>query len=573
MMVVDRKRKIIVWIIWAFVLPLSIWYAYYFSPVQPEFSTLDFAVFTLIMIPAALLPVTVNYITISLTQWISLAVFLKFGLFAELMITQILVIIVMIRVKLPNDQLDRYAINSAMFALVSILSAEIFYLLGGNHEEHRITELSFLALAAVYMIAIFGTNQLLFRIAQFLLYKVRQRFFTKEVLWEVLSHLVIFPIGLILYSLYNMMGYAGVFLISIPIFSMLLLIKTYNATQNMNNYLQKAAEFGHRLNERLQVDEVLNAFIDNIVKMFPVDYLYIFDQADSKHLELIRSYEKGKYVIVEHEPLRKFEGIAGLAWGTGQALIYREKKEWINIVKGYMPGNAESVLTAPMIRNNEVVGVIFIGSVRKRMFVKFHLMIFDILCSYLAVAIDNARHYEETKVKSERCPLTNLYNARVFNEKLETIVEEQYRNEIKCLSVLMLDIDHFKKINDTYGHESGNDILCQLADLLKTMVGEKGLLARYGGEEFVILLPNMTKLEATTFGEYIRKTIENRTFIMYDDLSEVRRKLSARITVSIGVASAPEDTDEPQSLVRYADRALYIGAKRVGRNKVAGYVG
>ncbi|WP_062355409.1 sensor domain-containing diguanylate cyclase [Bacillus kwashiorkori] len=572
-MVVDRKRKIIVWIIWAFVLPLSIWYAYYFSPVQPEFSTLDFAVFTLIMIPAALLPVTVNYITISLTQWISLAVFLKFGLFAELMITQILVIIVMIRVKLPNDQLDRYAINSAMFALVSILSAEIFYLLGGNHEEHRITELSFLALAAVYMIAIFGTNQLLFRIAQFLLYKVRQRFFTKEVLWEVLSHLVIFPIGLILYSLYNMMGYAGVFLISIPIFSMLLLIKTYNATQNMNNYLQKAAEFGHRLNERLQVDEVLNAFIDNIVKMFPVDYLYIFDQADSKHLELIRSYEKGKYVIVEHEPLRKFEGIAGLAWGTGQALIYREKKEWINIVKGYMPGNAESVLTAPMIRNNEVVGVIFIGSVRKRMFVKFHLMIFDILCSYLAVAIDNARHYEETKVKSERCPLTNLYNARVFNEKLETIVEEQYRNEIKCLSVLMLDIDHFKKINDTYGHESGNDILCQLADLLKTMVGEKGLLARYGGEEFVILLPNMTKLEATTFGEYIRKTIENRTFIMYDDLSEVRRKLSARITVSIGVASAPEDTDEPQSLVRYADRALYIGAKRVGRNKVAGYVG
>lgn len=114
--------------------------------------------------------------------------------------------------------------------------------------------------------------------------------------------------------------------------------------------------------------------------------------------------------------------------------------------------------------------------------------------------------------------------------------------------------------------------MCQLADLLKSIIQSKGIVARYGGEEFAVILPGYKKEEASSFAEYIRKTIESRSFVMYNDLAEVRRKLSVRVTVSIGVSAAPADTDEPMALLRCADRALYIGVKRVGRNKVAKYV-
>lgn len=198
-------------------------------------------------------------------------------------------------------------------------------------------------------------------------------------------------------------------------------------------------------------------------------------------------------------------------------------------------------------------------------------MLIDILCSYLAVAFDNARHYEKTKYQSERDPLTNLYNARVISDRIEDAFTKLHEGQIKTLALLMVDIDHFKAVNDTYGHESGNVVLQQVANLLGKIVGNKGILGRYGGEEFTILLFDYTKKQAIDFAEYIRKTIEEYTFTLYDDLAEVRRKINIHLTVSIGVAVVPDDTEEMMELIRVADRALYLGAKQIGRNKVAEY--
>lgn len=215
--------------------------------------------------------------------------------------------------------------------------------------------------------------------------------------------------------------------------------------------------------------------------------------------------------------------------------------------------------------------MIFVASTKKKAFEKYHLMIMEILCSYLAIALDNARHYEKTKQQSERDPLTNLYNARVITEKIEEGFEQLNSGQLEKLALLMVDIDHFKSVNDTYGHESGNIVLQQVSELLKKMVGDKGILGRYGGEEFTILLPDYDKDLALDFAELIRQTIEDHVFVLYDDLAEVRRKINVRLTVSIGVAIAPDDTDEVTSFIRVADRALYLGAKQVGRNRVAEY--
>ena len=136
----------------------------------------------------------------------------------------------------------------------------------------------------------------------------------------------------------------------------------------------------------------------------------------------------------------------------------------------------------------------------------------------------------------------------------------------------MMDIDHFKSVNDTYGHQSGNDILIELARILEAEVGEEGTVARYGGEEFVILFPDYSKDLTLLFAEALRKKIEKHPFKIKTDLGADRSIQDVNITLSIGVSTAPDDSDEPNALIRNADRALYIGAKQAGRNKVAAYV-
>ena len=136
----------------------------------------------------------------------------------------------------------------------------------------------------------------------------------------------------------------------------------------------------------------------------------------------------------------------------------------------------------------------------------------------------------------------------------------------------MLDIDHFKQINDTYGHQAGNEILAKMATRLSDLIGTRGTLARYGGEEFVILLPDTDQQIALRIAENVRQTIANRPFTVQNELDPSLGFAEVNITVSIGVSTAPEDADDAMSLIRHADRALYIGAKRAGRNRVAEYV-
>lgn len=121
-------------------------------------------------------------------------------------------------------------------------------------------------------------------------------------------------------------------------------------------------------------------------------------------------------------------------------------------------------------------------------------------------------------------------------------------------------------------HQSGNEILVQMAKRIRSLIGNRGTVARYGGEEFVILLPDTNKKSALRLAEIVRLTIANRPFSTQNFLDFDEKYESVDITVSIGVASAPNDADDALALIRHADRALYIGAKREGKNRVAEYV-
>ena len=157
----------------------------------------------------------------------------------------------------------------------------------------------------------------------------------------------------------------------------------------------------------------------------------------------------------------------------------------------------QSVLCLPISRNAKIEAVLFLSTRKKSAFKQYHLQILDILCSYFTVSVEKASNVEEKVGKSERCALTKLYNYRFIEERLEYEMNRVNNGFLDDLSVLMLDIDYFKKVNDTYGHQSGNDVLKMLARILKQLVPSNGIVGRYGGEEFVFILPGMSSKKQT----------------------------------------------------------------------------
>jgi len=155
--------------------------------------------------------------------------------------------------------------------------------------------------------------------------------------------------------------------------------------------------------------------------------------------------------------------------------------------------------------------------------------------------------------------LTGLYNPRYVHERLATEVERSQRSGL-ALSLLMLDVDHFKQFNDTFGHPAGDEVLRQLARVLADVRRDGDVIARYGGEEFAVILIDTTKSTATEVAEQIRERV------FANDFSEAAQR-AGRIGVSIGVATLLDDGGDAEALVRAADTALYA-AKRAGRNRV-----
>ena len=173
--------------------------------------------------------------------------------------------------------------------------------------------------------------------------------------------------------------------------------------------------------------------------------------------------------------------------------------------------------------------------------------------------IENAYHEEIYRLTTID-GLTQVYNKRYFVETLEREIgrAQRYRRD---LSLIMFDIDHFKKVNDTFGHLAGDYVLKQLAAVIKSRIRREDILSRYGGEEFAIILPEIDHYNASQFAEKIRRLTEKAVFRFED--TEIP------VTISIGVASLAADITDPVEFVKLADQKLYE-AKNNGRNCVVG---
>ena len=222
----------------------------------------------------------------------------------------------------------------------------------------------------------------------------------------------------------------------------------------------------------------------------------------------------------------------------------------------------KSHLTLPLTLEKEILGCISINSEQPNAFDAQDLQFFSVIGYQMAATIEHLQRLSSIKNLAIYDTLTGLYNRRYFEERFGTEVQQSFTNKTP-LSLILIDIDHFKKVNDTFGHPEGDKILRGVASLLKNSVRKKDTVARYGWGEFILILPEAGVEAASMVAERIRKLVESTR------LDVGNAHLNA--TISLGISSFPSHRARSKDeLVKMADLALYR-AKREGRNRVSLY--
>ncbi|NLM16105.1 MAG: diguanylate cyclase [Candidatus Riflebacteria bacterium] len=269
------------------------------------------------------------------------------------------------------------------------------------------------------------------------------------------------------------------------------------------------------------------------------------------------SYGSG-YKTLTTTPVKLGEGVCGKVAATGEGIIANDgfKDQRFSTFDGMLP--VEDIITlisAPMKFKDGIIGVInIINKKNKRNFNENDLSLLNLIASQAAVTIENNKLYELSITDG----LSRLYVHRYFQARLSEELLRARRYALKC-SLVLIDIDHFKNFNDTYGHQVGDDVIRLVAGLLKDTVRTGiDIPCRYGGEEMTVILPETNSQEAFRTAERLRKRIEETKIPHKNEFLSV--------TVSIGVASYPEHAKDKDTLINAADKAMYV-SKGEGRNR------
>lgn len=206
----------------------------------------------------------------------------------------------------------------------------------------------------------------------------------------------------------------------------------------------------------------------------------------------------------------------------------------------------------PHRKRHSVFGISMLKKSLSEKILESEIKLIQIYGNQYAVVFENSKLQEGSTVDA----LTKLFNAKFFHNRIvsELLIAEQTESP---LSLLLFDIDHFKKFNDTYGHTTGDLVLNQVAGVVKKVCRSSDIVCRYGGEEFAVILIDTDTTGAKIVAEKIRKAVE--TYILDPQRAEIK------VTISIGIATFPEHASDKDSLINHTDQALY-SAKKSGRN-------
>ena len=323
--------------------------------------------------------------------------------------------------------------------------------------------------------------------------------------------------------------------------------------------LETIYETSRSLAEIHNMDEVLEE-INNIadgVLGFPMTSVLILDEPRTQ-LEVVAKVVNGSKQIFNIPPKIDLSGVCGRVIKTGKIQKVDDLKSDMNYIIGLEGGQSE--MAVPMRARGKIVGVLNAESTKEKAFSERDIKLFSILASSAGMAIDNARMHKQISDLTMIDDLTGIYNYRYFVQKLDEERKRATRYDLP-ISLIMMDLDWFKKTNDSYGHEVGNIVLKELVKVVQSCIRDTDTFCRYGGEEFIIILPQTKSAEAAVLAERIRAQVE-----LYDFGRSTGVK-NLKTTISLGVTAFPDNGLPTLELVQTVDMALYR-AKGSGKNMV-----
>jgi diguanylate cyclase (GGDEF)-like protein len=326
------------------------------------------------------------------------------------------------------------------------------------------------------------------------------------------------------------------------------------------------SEISHALNSSLDAKDLIDVFIRKVKTIFDCDYFGVLvtaidasgRSAGEAIIETRRNFSELEVERIKHCMVRNHAAFKGETAELESINFIFKEDMLVNIE----PRSVEIVssITLPLIFSKSILGVVGMGSHKPENYSIETSRLFSTLVNQLASSLNNCLLYEGMKQYAMKDSLTSLHNFRFFKQMMEYEFSKAERFETP-LSCIMMDIDNFKKLNDTRGHQAGDDVLSEIASVLTASVRKVDTLARYGGEEFVLICPHTDNTEATALAERIRREIANHYFTSEHD--------PLRVTLSIGVAtfSSGSCMSDKNQLIKEADRLLYL-AKAKGKNRV-----
>ena len=327
----------------------------------------------------------------------------------------------------------------------------------------------------------------------------------------------------------------------------------YSGEQRRSEQLEAINEIARQATIMLDLDELLDNLCAVIVNKFHVDHVsVVLSEGD----RLVVRRHRGSLTPRFSDGLELPEGVGLCA----RALFAQEPVIENNVldVPGYIPGyeEASSEVCLPMISFGEPLGVLVVDSARARAFEPGDVQALRPVADICATAIQNAHHLQRARQLANSDGLTGIFNRRFFEERILEEIERSRRYQ-GGMAIIMIDIDHFKKLNDEFGHLLGDEVLRQVAGIFTQQVRKLDVVCRFGGEEFCILVPETTGAAAVQVAEKLRRIVESWRF----------PGLPRPVTISAGVADFPDHGQTRDEVVRAADTALYM-AKTAGRNRV-----
>ena len=348
-------------------------------------------------------------------------------------------------------------------------------------------------------------------------------------------------------------------------------IRTGDQFETLGDGFNRMAEGIKKKEERLkkhnEIAKLLMSTLD--LKELMEKMLNIAVNVTESHMGIVYLCEEGNTRLVprvmygtkaEIKPLQMGEGYPGRAAQENRTFIISLPQRTMDEVLelGFIATPPGEVAYIPLSYRDRVLGVLVLGSINE--YSEDEANIFDYLANQISIALDNAMMHQRIQELSITDALTGLYNRRYLNSRLE----EEWAMAVRhgnSLSILLFDVDNFKSINDTYGHDKGDEVLKGVASIMKENVRKEDLASRYGGEEFVVVLVDTDTEDAKKFGERMRKRVKAR---VYDWMER-------NVTISVGVATYPRSHAKSyEELIQLADQAMYL-AKVSGKDRVVAY--